>query len=91
MECHSGDGNSLLILLLMISIYYSPKAVLKRNSSPSRQNTSHTLLATSSGRDLLYSVNILENHTKYIHEHISFKFLLTLIDFRGQSTNAKVE
>lgn len=43
-----------------------PRAVLKRNSSPSRQKTSHTRLATSSGRDFAYSVNILKRTTNLL-------------------------
>lgn len=45
-------------------IKYLPKAVLKRNSSPSRQKTSHTLQATSRGKDLLKIVNILGKKKK---------------------------
>jgi hypothetical protein len=36
-----------------------PRAVRKRNSSPSRQNTSQMRQAKSKGRDLLYKVKIL--------------------------------
>ena len=41
-----------------------PKAVRKRNSSPSRQKRSHTRQAVSSGNDLLNNVNILTNKIK---------------------------
>jgi hypothetical protein len=47
-----------------------PRAVLNKNSSPSRQNRSHTLLATSSGNDLLYNVNILKSRNIYLLESI---------------------
>lgn len=36
-----------------------PRAVRKRNSSPSRQNTSQMRQAKSKGKDLLYKVKIL--------------------------------
>ena len=39
-----------------------PKAVRKRNSSPSLQNKSHTRHAVSKGNDLLNNVNILKNN-----------------------------
>ena len=45
-----------------------PRPVLNRISSPSRQNTSHTRHATSSGNDLLYNVKILWRH-KHMHTH----------------------
>lgn len=38
-----------------------PSAVRNKNSSPSRQNTSQTRQAKSSGKDLLYNVNILKD------------------------------
>lgn len=38
----------------------SPSAALNRNASPSLQNTSHTLEATSRGNDLLNNVNVLQ-------------------------------
>lgn len=42
-----------------------PRAVRNKNSSPSRQNTSQTRQAKSSGKDLLYNVNILKNRAKF--------------------------
>lgn len=48
-----------------------PRAVRNKNSSPSRQNTSQTRHAKSSGKDLLYNVNILKNRVKFselLHE-----------------------
>lgn len=42
-----------------------PRAVRNKNSSPSRQNTSQTRHAKSSGKDLLYNVNILKNRLKF--------------------------
>ena len=46
----------------------SPRAVLKRKQSPSLQNKSHTLHATSRGKVRVYMVNILHTHT-HIHTH----------------------
>ena len=42
---------------------HTPNAVRKRNTSPSLQNMSHTLQATSRGSVLVYSVNILQDET----------------------------
>ena len=43
-----------------------PNAVRKRKTSPSLQNMSHTLQATSRGSVLVYSVNILRSNNHVI-------------------------
>ena len=44
-----------------------PNAVRKRKTSPSLQNMSHTLQATSRGSVLVYRVNILQDVTTMHH------------------------
>ena len=47
--------NNVFIVKILL-----PKAVLKRNSSPSLKNISQTRQAVSKGKDLLYKVKILK-------------------------------
>ena len=54
----------------------SPRAVLKRKQSPSLQNKSHALHATSRGKVRVYMVNILHTHT-HTHTHKGVRVNIT--------------